>query len=68
MLSSNAILFGAAGTTTCATPASPYVSVNVETDNVLSPGESSTVVLEFTTPTNAGIVYTTRVLTGPNAR
>src|SRR5262249_11248816 len=40
-LSSNATLFGATGTTPCATPSSSYVNINVGADNVLSPSESA---------------------------
>ncbi len=67
-LSSNATLFSPTGNTSCATPVSPYKNVNVGADNALSVGETVTIVLEFTNPTNASITYGTRVLGGPNDR
>lgn len=67
-LSSNATLFNASGNTDCATPVSPYLVINVGSDNVLSPGEIVTVVLEFSNPSNKGITYTTRVLAGSEER
>jgi hypothetical protein len=68
-LSSNAALFNATGYTNCVPPLdSPYINVNVGSDNVLSPGESVTVVLDFQNPSNRGITYNTRVLAGPGAR
>jgi hypothetical protein len=67
-LSSNATLFNKSGNTACATPVSPYINVNVGTDNVLSVGEGVTVVLEFANPSNQGITYTARVLAGSNGR
>jgi hypothetical protein len=63
-LSGNATLFNASGITSCATPASPYVNVNVGSDNAFGVGESATVVLEFTNPSNQSITYGTRVLSG----
>jgi YVTN family beta-propeller protein len=63
-LSSNATLFNKSGDSGCATPVGPYVNVAVGPDNVLSPGESATVVLEFTNPSNQSIAYSTRVLAG----
>lgn len=63
-LSANATLYSPAGTTECATPVSPYVSINAGADNALSPGESVIVGLEFLNPTIKGITYTTRVLAG----
>jgi len=41
---------------------SPYLAVNVGTDNVFSPGESATVALEFDNPSKQGITYNTRLL------
>ena len=67
-LSTNATLVGATGTTSCATPVSAYLNVNVGADNVLTAGETAPAVLEFINPTAAGITYTTRVLAGPNSR
>lgn len=63
-LSGNATLFNKAGDTSCATPISPYKSIGLGADNVLSPGESAAVVLEFTNPSNQSITYGTRVLAG----
>jgi hypothetical protein len=63
-LSSNATLFSKTGQTSCATPVGPYKTVSVGTDNMLSAGESATVVLEFTNPSNTGITYSPRVLAG----
>ncbi len=65
-LTSNATLFNKSGDTSCATPISSYITVNVGADNVLSAGENSSVVLEFVNPTNSAIDYTTRILTGTN--
>jgi hypothetical protein len=67
-LSGNATLFSSAGNTNCATPVSPYKNVSVGTDNILSVGETVTLVLEFTNPTNTRITYNTRVLAGNAAQ
>lgn len=62
-LSGNAALFNSAGVTGAKAPSgSPVALVNVGADKLLSPGESATVVLEFTNPTRAAISYTPRVL------
>jgi len=64
-LSANASLYNAAGTTANFPPlGSPYIGVNVGGDNVLSPGETATVTLEFTDPTRGAINYIARVLSG----
>ena len=63
-LSSNATLFNKTGDSGCASPIGPYMTIGVGPDNVLSPGESATVVLEFSNPGNQGIAYSTRVLVG----
>lgn len=63
-LSSTARLANAVGSTACAVPVSPYVVVNVGADSVLSVGESASVTLEFSNPTNQSILYSTRVLSG----
>ena len=64
-LSSNAALFGSTGTTSCATPAgSPFINWL----SSLAPGASASIVLQFTNPTKAGIMYTTRVLAGSGGR
>ena len=67
-LSVNVTLFNKSGNTACAAPVSPYINVNVGTDNVLNAGESAVVVLEFANPSNQGITYSTRVLAGSNGR
>ena len=67
-LSANASLYLPTGTTSCTSPTgSPYTTVNVGADQMLTPGEQTTVTLEFVNPTNAGITYSTRVL-GPGCR
>ena len=43
---------------------SPYVGVNVGNDNILSPGETATVTLDFIDPTRGSINYSARVLAG----
>jgi hypothetical protein len=64
-LSANASLYNAAGTTANFPPlGSPYIGINIGGDNVLSPGETATVMLEFTDPTRGAINYTARVLSG----
>jgi phospholipase C len=67
-LSANAALSNPSGTTVTLAPlGSPYVSVSIGADNVLSPGETVNVTLEFLDPTRAAISYTARVLAGtPN--
>jgi len=68
-LSNNAKLFNKNGKTSCVEPSgSPYIAVNVGADNVFSPGESATVVLEFDNPSNQGITYNTRLLAGKGDR
>lgn len=68
-LSSNATLFGSAGTTSCRSPAgSPYVNVDVGPDALFSPRERATITLEFVNPTGQSVTYTTRVLTGAGSR
>ena len=64
-LSNNATLFNQSGKTTCIIPTgTPYIKVNVGSDNILSPGESASVLLQFTNPNNQGITYDTRVRAG----
>ena len=68
-LSSNATLFNSIGSTACVAPLnSSYIDVPAGSDNVLSPGETATVMLQFTDPTNQGITYNTRVLAGAGCR
>ena len=64
-LSSNATLVNKTGVTANFPPlGSPFINVMIGADNVLNPEESVSVTLEFANPTNAGITYNTRVLTG----
>jgi len=68
-LSAGVALFNKIGNTTCAAPSgSPFVTVDAGADGVLSPGETTTVVLEFTNPSRQSITYTTRVVAGPGNR
>jgi hypothetical protein len=67
-LSSGAMLVNAHGTTSCGAPmGSPYVNVNVGTDNVWSRKERISLDLEFTSP-SPSISFTRRVLAGAGAR
>ena len=62
-LSANAALASSAGATGATAPSgSPLALVDVGPDHVLSPGESATVVLQFSNPSRAAITYSTRVL------
>ncbi len=62
-LSSVAHLANASGTTSCNTPASPYITVM--SSGSLAPGASvKTPSMQFSDPTLAGFTYTTRVLAG----
>ena len=64
-LSANATLATAAGVTGASVPGgSPVALANIGPDNVLSPGESATLVLQFNNPSRAAITYSTRVLAG----
>jgi phosphodiesterase/alkaline phosphatase D-like protein len=64
-LSTNATLAAPAGVTAATAPTgSPLAFVNVGPDNVLTPGETATVVLQFNDPTRAAITYNTRILGG----
>lgn len=65
-LSRNAALFNPEGRTGCAAPlGSPYVNVSAGSDNVLTPGETISVILEYTnSDTRQSITYTPRVLAG----
>jgi pimeloyl-ACP methyl ester carboxylesterase len=65
-LSSNASLYNASGSTSCAAPlGSPYINVSAAS---LVPGASVSVSLQFTDPTKATTTYNTRVLAGSGAR
>jgi hypothetical protein len=61
-LSSNATVSGATGTSSCNSPASPYVTVIPS--GSLAPGASVQVQLQFNDPSLAGFTYSTRVLAG----
>lgn len=64
-LSANVSLANVTGMTTVLAPAgSPYVSVSVGPDQLLTPGESVSVTLEFSNPGLAGISYDARVVAG----
>lgn len=64
-LSSNATLFNASGATACISPnGTPYRNVDIGADKVLSPGETVTLTLEFTNPSNQGITYDSRERSG----
>jgi hypothetical protein len=67
-LSPNATLVNLDGTTVYATPAgSPFIDLVANT-GALAPGASVSVVLEFLDPSNTGITYTARVLSGAGTR
>jgi hypothetical protein len=62
-LSTNASLFNASGTTSCAAPlGSPYIITSTAS---LAPGATVSAVLQFANPTKAATTYATRVLAGP---
>lgn len=64
-LSNNATLFNGDGATSCIAPGgTPYLNVGVGADNALTPGETVTITLEFTNPSNQGITYDSRVRAG----
>jgi hypothetical protein len=68
-LSTNATLFNATGTTTCAAPTgSPYVGVDVGSDALFGQRERTTVTLEFVNPTGQPVTYTPPVLAGSGLR
>lgn len=62
-LSNNATLANGSGTTSAIQPTgTPYVRAG---NNALGPGQTVSVRLEFSNPTNKGITYEARVRTGP---
>lgn len=68
-LSTNATLTNGGGSTACSAPSgSTYLNATLDSSSSLASGQSSTVTLSFTNPTNAGITYTPRVLAGPQGR
>lgn len=60
-LSANAALHSPAGATTCVSK-SPAFYITLKRETPLSYGQSVSVLLEFTNPTNAGITYIPRIL------
>jgi hypothetical protein len=65
-LSANATLVGANGTTSSTVPAgSSFLNVQ---QGPLASGQSATATLQFSNPTNHGIIYSPRVLAGPGTR
>jgi hypothetical protein len=63
-LNLSASLYEPSGLTTCAIPISPYVSISTG-GSQLMPGQSVTLILEFTNAnTRTSITYTPRILTG----
>jgi len=67
-LSANATLFGANGVTACAAPlGSPFFNLSVS-GGTLAPGATATASLQFTNPSNQGITYSTRILSGAGTR
>jgi len=66
-LTSSVTLVNKSGNTACANPISPFINVNVDSDNQLNSGEKYNVILEFSGSTNVPINYTARVISGsPN--
>jgi len=64
-LSVNATLFNSTGTTSAIVPAgTPYVTVDIGVGNTLNSGDTATITLQFTNPTNQGITYDSRVRSG----
>jgi hypothetical protein len=68
-LSRKVRLLQAGGTTAFMAPTgSPFTDFDLGADGVLRPGESATLVLDFSSPTAPGIRYTPRVLAGIGLR
>lgn len=62
-LSPTVTLATSAGVTGATAPSgSPLALVNVGPDNILSSGESATVVLQFINPTRVAITYSARII------
>ncbi|HTI70206.1 MAG TPA: esterase-like activity of phytase family protein [Candidatus Limnocylindria bacterium] len=67
-LSANATLANAGGNTAHFAPlGSPFAASGVVLNSTLAPGASTTVTLQFTNPSRAGITYNTRVIAGTPA-
>lgn len=64
-LSTNVSLFNK---TSITATGSPYINAQLAIDNLLGSGETVTVVLQFVNPTNSGITYRPRVITGSGSR
>lgn len=68
-LSANATLLETSDVTKVLAPlGSRYVPVNIGPEGVLSPGETITLYVDFSNPTNQPITYTPRVLAHPGRR
>jgi hypothetical protein len=64
-LSANAAMANSGGTTTCAAPLGrPYVVAGLGPNNLLAPGATVAIALEFTNSSTAPITYTPRVIAG----
>lgn len=64
-----ATLSAPTGVTTAITPTnSPYFDLNIGSDNTLSVGETVTLNVEFSNPTNKAISYLLRAFAGPGSR
>lgn len=63
-LSSNAALSNKSGSTSCATPVSPYIPINLGAGNLLVAGGTASVILDFSDPGKQAITYSARVLSG----
>jgi hypothetical protein len=68
-LTAGVTLFGASGVTSCQAPTgSPYLNLNVGSNGTFDAGETVSVTLQFTNPTNKAISYTPRALAGTDGR
>ncbi len=68
-MSPNGTAYAPNGYTTVVPPlGSPYYNVNVGADNMLTPGETVTVFIEYTNSNNQPITYVPKVLAGPGGR
>ncbi len=63
-LSSDAALANASGSSTCASPGSPYIVVPLGAGNSLAAGASMNVTLQFTDPSRGAITYSAAVVAG----
>lgn len=68
-LTASAVLFNRSGLTSCSSPiGSAYVDAVNSAGVSILPGQTVTLTLEFTNPTNQPINYTTRILAGTGSR